>query len=212
MDAIPTENATTLTPQAGGQTWQQEAARILDFWFLPAGHGQARAQWFRKDADFDAVIASQFGALIHAALAQQLPPWRPEQPASWGLAQIILLDQFTRNTGRGTPQAFAGDAQALATSLAMLASGADQQLTPLQRWFVYMPLEHAEDLALQQRCVALFAALAAQEPSLAGAHQYAIAHHDVIARFGRFPHRNAILGRTSSAEESAFLSQPGSHF
>jgi len=125
---------------------------------------------------------------------------------------VLLLDQFTRNAFRGQPRAFAGDVQALRSALALIDRGQDKQLSALQRWFIYLPLEHAEDLALQQRCVALFEALASADASLAGALDYARRHLAVIERFGRFPHRNAILGRPTSAAELDYLAQPGSGF
>lgn len=185
---------------------------ILDFWFLPPddpGHGSYRGEWFRKDAAFDAEIARRFGAEIDAALAG-----RRSVGASPGaqLAQILLLDQFTRNVYRDTPRAFAGDAAALALATAMVAAGTDALLAPLQRWFVYLPFEHSEELAVQERSVALFAAFDQRRPEFASAFDYALRHRDIVARFGRFPHRNAILGRRSTPEEVEFLKQPGSGF
>ena len=128
------------------------------------------------------------------------------------LALIIVLDQFTRNVFRDSARAFAGDAQALQAALVLLESAAFAQLEPLQRWFVLMPLEHAEDLAMQQRCVAEFEALTALDARLAGALDYARRHLQVIERFGRFPHRNQVLGRPSTAQELSYLAQPGSGF
>ena len=128
------------------------------------------------------------------------------------LARIVVLDQFTRNALRGTPRAFAGDAQALAAARQVVARGWDAQLLPIQRPFVYLPFEHAEDLATQREALRLFAGLSAADPTLADYEGYAHAHYDIIERFGRFPHRNAILGRASTREELEFLSQPGSGF
>jgi uncharacterized protein (DUF924 family) len=187
-------------------------ADVLDFWF---GDGDSvDPRWFKRSDAYDREIAAHFGAAVPAALAGGLDRWAGTTDGA--LALILLLDQFTRNLHRGTPQAFAGDAQALALSRRLVATGEHLRLPPLRRWFAYMPLEHAEDLALQALCVQLFEALAADAGShreaLAGALDYARRHHDVIARFGRFPHRNAILGRASSAEEAAFLQQPGSSF
>lgn len=185
---------------------------ILDFWFLPPddpGHGRYRVEWFRKDAAFDAEIARRFGAEIEAALAGCRTVGA--SPAAQ-LAQILLLDQFTRNVYRDTPRAFAGDTAALALATAMVAAGADASLAPLQRWFVYLPFEHSEDLAVQERSVALFAAFDQSRPEFASAYDYAVRHRDIVARFGRFPHRNAILGRRSTPEEIDFLTQPGSGF
>ncbi|MCG2585285.1 DUF924 family protein [Massilia sp. TS11] len=187
---------------------------VLDFWFLPAAdprHGQQRAEWFRKDPAFDASIRNQFGPTISQAVNGGLRDWDAQGPGG-ALARIIVLDQFTRNAGRDTAAAFAGDTLALAAAQALVASGADRALTPLQRWFAYLPFEHAESAAMQAQSVALFSALAEADPSLAGALDYAHRHRGVIARFGRFPHRNAILGRASSADELAYLAQPGSGF
>lgn len=187
-------------------------AEVLAFWFGSADAVDPR--WFKRSDAFDAEIDNRFGATVQAALAGRLDAWalRPEGV----LALIVLLDQFTRNMYRGTPAAFAGDAQALALAQKLVDSGELLRLPPLQRWFATMPLEHAEDLALQQQCVRLFEALAAEvgphREALAGALDYARRHRDVVARFGRFPHRNAILGRISTPEEAAFLLQPGSSF
>ena len=183
-----------------------DAQAVLDFWFGPPPL-QVRTAWFRKDPAFDDSIRARFGAAVDAALAGELC-W----PGSTGLlAQTLVLDQFPRNLFRGQARAFAGDAQALAIALQLIDSGAHLALHPLQRWFVYLPLEHAEDLALQDRSVALFSALAA-DAGMADALDYAERHRDVIRRFGRFPHRNAALGRPSTAEERAYLATPGSGF
>jgi uncharacterized protein (DUF924 family) len=187
---------------------------VLDFWFLPPsaeGYGKARNEWFRKDARFDAAIAERFGGAIAQAVAGGLREWDREGPQG-KLARILVLDQFTRNAFRGTPDSFSGDALALAAAAELEASGADRELTPLQRWFAYMPFEHAEDARMQEKSVTLFASLAEYGPDLAGALDYAHRHRGVIARFGRFPHRNAILGRASTPEELALLNQPGSGF
>jgi uncharacterized protein (DUF924 family) len=191
---------------------QSSIEEVLDFWFLApgsAGHGALRAAWFRKDAQFDALIKSRFGASIEQALAGRLPHW---DGPSGALAQILLLDQFTRNVYRDTPHAFGGDALALALAQDLLAAGGDSALSPVQRAFVYLPFEHAEDMALQQQAVALFAALRDEAPALSGMLDFALRHRDVIARFGRFPHRNRILGRTSTPQEQQFLLEPGSSF
>lgn len=189
------------------------AAAVLDFWFLPAsheGHLHTRAEWFRKDAAFDAEIVRRFGALTDAALRDELAAWAA-MPLS-ALARIIVLDQFTRNTRRGTAGMFAGDALALAAAKQLCTSDADRQLAGVQRQFVYLPFEHAEDLAEQRESLHRFAQLGRDEPALAGLLQWAQKHHDIVARFGRFPHRNAALGRASTPEEAAFLTQPGSSF
>lgn len=185
---------------------------VLDFWF--GSDDAVDPRWFKGGEAFDREIDRRFGATIDAALAGELDDWAAS--ADGALALVLVLDQFTRNVYRGTPRAFAGDARALALARRLVDSGEHRRLPPLQRWFAYMPLEHAEDLTLQQQCVGLFEALAAepgpQREALAGALDYARRHHDVIARFGRFPHRNAILGRASTDEEAAFLLQPGSSF
>ncbi len=185
-----------------------QATAVLDFWF--AGSDVPRDEWFRKDIRFDALIGERFGALVEQALSGGLVAW-PQAPAS-ALAQVIVLDQFTRNIFRGTPRAFAGDAQALAASREMVARGADLALAPLHRLFVYLPFEHAEDRATQQESLRLFKALVAADGSLATFGDYARRHADVVDRFGRFPHRNVLLGRDSSADELAFLQLPGSRF
>jgi uncharacterized protein (DUF924 family) len=185
---------------------------ILDFWFLPEGdpgHGKSRPEWFRKDLAFDALIQQRFGEAISRALAGEFVEWDGDPRGA--LVRIILLDQFTRNAFRDTPRAFAGDARALAAARAMVDSGRDRMLAPVERWFVYLPFEHAEDMAIQERAVALFNALAV-EPGLDDIADYAVRHRDIIARFGRFPHRNRILGRDSTPEESEFLKLPGSGF
>ena len=190
------------------------AQDVLDFWFLPpadAGYGKPRDVWFRKDDAFDAGIRERFGPLIEQAVAGGLREW-DQQGAAGTLARILLLDQFTRNAWRGTPESFAGDPLALAAARQLVDSGADQALLPVQRWFAYMPFEHAEDAQMQARAVDLFTALAEANEGYEGVLDYAHRHRGVIARFGRFPHRNAILGRASTPDEIAFLAQPGSGF
>lgn len=186
---------------------------VLDFWFGAPGtptHGTRRPEWFRKDPAFDTLIRTGFGPTLEAALAGALDDWTVDAPGT--LALIVVLDQFTRNSFRDTPRAFAGDARALARARALVAAGADRRLSPLQRSFAYLPFEHAEDLGAQHEAVRLFEALAHESPDEAGSLDYALRHRDIVARFGRFPHRNAILGRPSTPEELAFLSQPGSGF
>jgi uncharacterized protein (DUF924 family) len=185
-----------------------EAAEVLDFWFGDAD--APREEWFRKDAAFDAQIAERFGPLVERALAGELAGWQAEPDS--GLALILLLDQFTRNIFRGSPRTFTGDPLALAAARALVASGGDRALPPLRRAFVYMPFEHAEDLAAQDEAVRLFTPLAGLSPFLASMLDYAQRHRVIVARFGRFPHRNAVLGRASTPEETEFLKQPGSGF
>jgi len=183
------------------------ATRILDFWF---GDGTAaRAEWFRKDPAFDDAIRAQFGDAVEAALGGACTDWTGT--AQGALALVLLLDQFTRNIHRDTPRMFAGDARALAVGDAAVAAGLDRELSPHQRWFLYLPFEHAEDPAMQERSLARFTRLA-QETGLHEPLEWARKHAAVIHRFGRYPHRNEILGRASTPEEIAFLAEPGSRF
>lgn len=193
-----------------------DALQVLDFWFGASddpGYGQSRQAWFRKDPAFDAEIGRRFGPLVERALLGEIDDWltRPVEPLP-ALAQVIVLDQFPRNLFRGSGRAFAGDAMALQTARALVASGADRQLIGVQRQFAYLPFEHAEDLSHQRTAVQLFQQLATDEPALAGLVDWAQRHHDVIAQFGRFPHRNAALGRPGSVEENAFVQTPGTGF
>ena len=191
-----------------------KAQDVLDFWFGAPGSataGQSRREWFVKQDAFDAIIRTRFGATIAQALTGGLREWDDEGPQGT-LARILVLDQFTRNAHRNTPGAFEGDALALAAARQLADSGAHLALTPLQRSFAYMPFEHAEDAFMQARAVALFTALAAEHPGFDETLDYAHRHRGVIARFGRFPHRNEILGRASTPEEIEFLRQPGSRF
>ena len=181
---------------------------VLEFWFGPSPHA-VRDLWFRKDASFDAEIRSRFGGTIEAALDGAFREWT-EAPHGT-LARVLLLDQFTRNVFRDTPRAFAGDAEALAMAIAAVNAGGDRALDRHERWFLYMPFEHAEDRAAQERSLALFGALAA-ETGDRGLLGWAEKHAAIVRRFGRYPHRNAILGRASTAEEIAFLKEPGSRF
>ncbi|WP_426073626.1 DUF924 family protein [Janthinobacterium sp. DSP2-3-3] len=190
-----------------------QAQGVLDFWFLPPDnpdYGQSRVAWFRKDDGFDAQIRARFGALIDAAIEGGLRAW--DATPHGALARLIVLDQLTRNVYRGTPRAFAGDALALALAVSMTEQRLDQQLAPMLRAFAYLPFEHAEDLAMQARAVELFQLLSQAQPGFDGMLDYAQRHQEVIARFGRFPHRNAILARPSTPEEVEFLRQPGSSF
>jgi uncharacterized protein (DUF924 family) len=187
---------------------------VLDFWFLPPDHpdhGAYRPEWFHKDEAFDATIDERFGAAVEAVLNDPTPVNQLDADL---LATILLLDQFTRNIFRGTPRAFAGDAQALKIAGSLVATGRDKNLPPWQRWFAYLPFEHSELLLEQERSVALFSALAREmrHEAFDSACDYALRHREVIERFGRFPHRNAILGRKSTVAEIEFLKQPGSSF
>ena len=190
-----------------------EADAVLDFWFGASGSsefGRARKAWFSKDAAFDATVRDRFGALVERALRGELEAWGAGPRSS--LAQILLLDQFTRNAFRGTTRSFAGDARALAAASRMVGSRQDVALAPFMRAFVYLPFEHAEGLAMQDEAIRLFTKLVNEAPEHADMLAYAHRHRDVIERFGRFPHRNEILGRQSTAEEIAFVKQPGSAF
>ena len=184
----------------------------MAFWFGAPGspeRGRARDLWFRKDAAFDGAIRARFGAAVEAAIVGSFGDW--DATAEGALAHVLLLDQFTRNIFRDTPCAFAGDARALAIADAAIERGFDRALDPFGRWFLYLPFEHAEDPDVQGRSLALFGALA-QETGDPSPLEWAQKHADVIFRFGRYPHRNAILGRASTPEEKAFLAQPGSRF
>ncbi len=183
-----------------------DAAAVLDFWF--GDEPVARPQWFRKDPAFDAQIGARFSALFESTLAGARFGDSPAER----LAALVVLDQFTRNVFRDTPRAFAGDAAALGLALDLCERGEDLALPLWQRAFAYLPFEHAEDLAMQDRAVAAFEALAREHPQATAMLDYAHRHREVIRRFGRFPHRNAILGRASTADELAFLEQPGSRF
>lgn len=184
------------------------ARRILLFWFGTPPHSP-RDVWFRKDPTFDATIAHEFGAAVSTALEGGWQYWDAEPQGA--LARILVLDQFTRNIHRDNPQAFAGDALALAAAEALVARGDDARLGPLERWFAYLPFEHAESWPAQERSLALFAQLAA-ETGIAAPLEWAQKHADVIRRFGRYPHRNDLLERASTPEEIAFLAEPGSRF
>lgn len=193
-----------------------EAEAVLDFWFAgePDRH---RLCWFHADpaidpASFDAAIRARFGATWEAARLGLLDDWA-EAPAG-GLALVLVLDQFPRNMHRGTALAFATDERARAVARRALARGFGQALTPVQKMFLYLPFEHSEDLADQDEAVRLTEALG-PIPGLSApdaALDFARRHREVIRRFGRFPHRNAALGRVSTPEELEYLSQPGSGF
>jgi uncharacterized protein (DUF924 family) len=190
------------------------AQEVRDFWFGAPGSeaaGQKRKEWFVKSEAFDDEIKQRFGATVKQAIAGGLREWDAEGPQGV-LARILVLDQFTRNAYRNKPESFAGDALALAAARQLADSGAHTQLPPLQRAFAYMPFEHAEDAFMQERAVELFTALAAEHPGFDDMLDYAHRHRGVIARFGRFPHRNEILGRASTQQEIEFLRQPGSRF
>jgi len=183
------------------------AADILDFWF-GTGAGP-RDAWFRKDPAFDNTIRLRYGAAVDAAIGGAHEEWMRSPREA--LACVLLCDQFTRNIYRDTPKAFAGDVRALAIAERMVDTQQDIALKPYERSFLYLPFEHSEDPAAQERGIALYTRLA-DETGLAGSLEWAQKHAAIIRRFGRFPHRNAILGRPSTPEETVFLAGPGSRF
>lgn len=185
---------------------------ILEFWFgapQSPDYGVERSFWFTKSQEFDRQVSDRFLQTYTQAAKGELDSWQ-DLPKSC-LALLLLLDQFPRNMFRGTPKSFATDAKALAVAKSAVAKGFDQNLLPVQRWFIYLPFEHSENLADQQRCVDLFASLTG-DPDSAKTIDYALRHKAVIERFGRFPHRNKILGRETTPQEAEFLKQPGSSF
>ena len=171
---------------------------VLDFWFDPA----SEPFWFEKN--------DGFGALTETALTGGIDHWADHATADGRgtLALVIVLDQFTRNIYRGDPRCYAGDAAALSHASAAIAAGVETGWPEAQRAFLYMPYQHVEDAKLQERSVELFARLGRDTQW----YKSAVEHRDVVARFGRFPHRNAILGRESTPEEARFLTEPGSSF
>jgi len=179
---------------------------VLDFWF--AGDGtRYRVAWFKKDAAFDAECA-RFADALRVARGGRLDHWAGT--ARGMLALIVLLDQFSRNLHRGSAETYAADAQARALARDAVARGFDRALHPVERCFIYLPFEHSEDLADQDESVRLFETmrLALGDSTVEYAHR----HRDIIRRFGRFPHRNAVLGRESTAEELRYLALPGTGF
>ena len=193
---------------------------VLAYWFGPATGDTATAQaqqklWWSKNETVDAGIRKRFGGLVEAAASGHHDEWALDPRGR--LALILLFDQFPRNMYRDTPRAFADDPRACKLALAGIADGTDRTLRAIERVFFYLPLEHTESAELQERCVVLFTALAAGVPetdrkTFTGYVDYAVRHRDVIHRFGRFPHRNHILGRASTPEEIEFLKHPGSSF
>jgi uncharacterized protein (DUF924 family) len=184
---------------------------VLTFWFAD----RARALWFSRSDAFDAEIRERFGATAAAAAAGELDAWGSDGDGA--LALIVVLDQFPRNLHRGSPLAFAGDARARAAASAAIDRGFDLAAPLDRRAFFYLPFEHSELLADQDRSVELFGRWVEAHPedNRAGAEDqmtYAVRHREIIERFGRFPHRNAVVGRDSTAEEIAFLAEPGSSF
>jgi uncharacterized protein (DUF924 family) len=184
---------------------------VLEFWFAP----QARPLWFEKDKAFDEQIRSRFGAVVHAAQLGELDGWQ-ESPEGT-LALLLLLDQFSRNIYRGLAKAHLGDERARQIADRAIAKGFDQIFSYQQQRFFYLPFEHGESLADQQRAIALFTmalerAAPADRDDAVDQLDYAHRHHIIIERFGRFPHRNDALGRPSTEAEVDFLREPGSGF
>ena len=199
----------------------ERSEEILREWFAEAdGDGWSFSEerekyWFGKNAQVDADLRKRFVTDVERAAAGLLRGW--EATPRGRLALIILLDQLPRNIHRGTPAAFAHDAQALQLARDGIDLGHDLQLRPIERSFFYLPFEHAEDPEAQAQAVRLYDALAAGAPPHARERfrvflDYAVAHKKIIDRFGRFPHRNDILGRDTTDEEASFLKQPGSSF
>jgi len=183
------------------------ADKILSFWF--GEPLEMRKVWFAKDPAFDAEIRSRFLNTYEQAAADQLDAWS-NSPKSC-LALIIVLDQFPRNLFRGEARSFATDAKALKIAKSAIAQNFDQQVPPLQRFFFYLPLEHSENLDDQNESVRRFQAFE-NSPELRQTYDYAVRHRAVIQQFGRFPHRNRMLDRSSTSAEIEFLKQPGSSF
>lgn len=193
---------------------------VLTFWFGTlddAGRADAEhsARWWSKSDAFDQEIRERFGALHEQVLGGEHEGWL--ESARGRLAYVIVLDQLSRNMFRGTARMYVGDARALEVAEEGIARGVDRELVFAERAFLYMPLMHSEALATQERSVEIFRAWRQELPdeqrsALDGPLDFAVQHRDIVRRFGRFPHRNALLGRESTAEELEFLKQPGSSF
>jgi uncharacterized protein (DUF924 family) len=177
------------------------AEDVLHFWF----NGLSPEQHFKQDDALDQTIHTRFGSVLQAAMRCELAPWR--DTPSGRLAEIVVLDQFSRNIHRNTPNAFAQDAQALTLAQELVASGQHNALPMAQRAFAYMPYMHSESALVHQQAMELF-----DQPGLENNLAFEIKHRDIIERFGRYPHRNQILGRASTPEEVEFLALPGSSF
>ncbi|TPV93283.1 MAG: DUF924 domain-containing protein [Myxococcales bacterium FL481] len=196
------------------------SADVIRFWFGAPGPVErvepaVSRRWWGKDPAFDEEVRRRFAEAHDRATRGALHDWATTPRGR--LALVIVLDQFSRNMFRDDPRAFASDALAQAHTSAAIAAGDDLDLTAIERVFVYMPLMHAENLALQEQCVQCFERLAAAAPAehadmLRNNLDFAVRHRDIVAKFGRFPHRNATLGRNSSAAELAFLQEPNSSF
>ena len=174
---------------------------VLQFWF----HEVAPAQWWKVDPAFDRLIAERFGDLHRRAACAELFEWRADPRGR--LAEVLVLDQFSRNIHRGSRRAFENDGLALALAQEAVAANADAALPVEQRAFLYMPYMHSESRLIHQVAERLF-----RENASPDSHDFELRHKAIIDRFGRYPHRNAVLGRESTPEEQAFLAQPGSSF
>ncbi|WP_434462700.1 DUF924 family protein [Serratia plymuthica] len=175
--------------------------QVIDFWFEEIDP----VMWFKKDEDFDSRLQVRFGELWHAAAAGELAHWR--ETIEGRLAEVIVLDQFSRNLFRGTPRAFSSDCMALVLAQEAIRSGQCEQLSREQRGFLYLPFMHSESAVIHQQALALYTELNNGDQL-----EFELRHKAIIDRFGRYPHRNAILGRISTPEEEAFLMLPGSGF
>ena len=184
------------------------ASEVLKFWFGEgAEYGKAQKRWFEKDRSFDAEVGRRFS---HAHEEQMKSRDWLATPREC-LARIVVLDQFPRHIYRGTARAFSSDLLALETAKRLLGLGWERDMLPVERMFAYLPFQHSESLEDQERSCSLYEALK-DFPEAADSHRYALAHRAIIVRFGRFPHRNAVLGRPSTREEIEFLREPGSSF
>mgnify|MGYP005722304299 FL=1 len=174
---------------------------VLAFWFDEI----SPEQWFKKDENFDANLTKRAGLTLEKALNGQIDSWA--ETADGATALVIVLDQFTRNIFRDTPQAFSGDEMALVVSLKSVNRNWFDELPNMHKHFLLMPMMHSEDILIQEKSLRLF-----EMHTNELTHEYALKHRDIVAKFNRFPHRNAILGRPSTAEELEFLKHPGSSF
>jgi uncharacterized protein (DUF924 family) len=198
------QNGKGITDQEQGDiqySYRMQPQSILHFWFTEL----TPKQHYAKDAALDEAIRSRFGATLEAAARCELFAWRATPEGR--LAEVLVLDQFSRNVYRDTPRAFAQDALALALAQELVASGQDRSLPMMQRSFAYMPYMHSESALIHAQAVALFA-----QPGMEDSLRFEQRHQEIIDRFGRYPHRNALLGRESTPEELVFLSEPGSAF
>jgi uncharacterized protein (DUF924 family) len=190
------------------------AREVLDFWFGAPGSpefGNDRKLWFTRDEAFDALLRERFGATLANALKGDHDDW--QRTPLGALALVVVLDQFSRNCHRGSPRAFEADAKAVQVAKRMVETGADRRLpSSHHRAFVYLPFEHDESIESQRESIRLFDELEREAGDKSGYLDYAHRHARIIERFGRFPHRNVVLGRQSTDEEIAFLREPGSSF